>query len=61
MDEFGEKEILALPFADDAPFAVRVNRRVQVDDFTRLLEFPWPKAGDTCSLGKAVPSLVANV
>jgi hypothetical protein len=54
LDEFGEEEVLALPFADDVPFMVRVNRRVKIDDHPRLLEFPWAKAGETCSVGKAV-------
>jgi hypothetical protein len=55
MDEFGEEEILALPFADDVPFCVRVNCRVKLDDHPRLIEeFVWAKSGDTCSIGKAV-------
>ena len=54
LNEFGEEEILALPFADDVPFMVRVDRRIKIDDHPRLLEFPWAIAGDTCSIGKAV-------
>jgi hypothetical protein len=54
MDEFGQEEILALPFADDVPFCVRVNCRFKRDDHPRLIEeFAWANSGDACSIGKA--------